>query len=138
MNQTSQILQSILSPVNFQINIPDVIIGVCLAILVPVMYYNFQKYRKRQNVRKFWETRKEAVEALSTVQPINSTKEELKKMIFELRRMELFVAESFSEDDFLTYAKKIRALQDHADSNGSISDLLIRIKTELENLVSLY
>lgn len=136
-NETS--LSSILtSPVGWQLNVPDLLIGIGIAIATPLIYYHYQQWRKKQHVKKFWENRKNSLDELGASTPVNSIILEVKDLIFELGKLELFVGESFNEVDYIAYTNKIRSLN-HLLNAGAPPDLILRrLRVELENLIEFY
>jgi len=102
---------------NYQINIYGIIIAAVLTVLVPIIYHTRQIYRKRKAVIEIWRIRIDVAEDIK-INPTNTGEEELRHLIFELEKLEVLVADSFSEVDYIRYVGRIRWLNQLINSTA--------------------
>ena len=102
---------------NYQISIYSIIIAAVLTVLVPIIYHRMQICRKRKAVIEIWRNRI-VVAGDIEINAANTGDDELRHLIFELEKLEVLVADSFSEVDYIRYVGRIRWLNQLINSTA--------------------
>ena len=102
---------------SFQINIYSIIIAAVLTFLVPIIYHRIQISRKRKSIIEIWRNRMGVARDID-IDAASTGEEELRHLIFELEKLEIIVADTFSEVDYIRYVGRIRWLNQLIESTA--------------------
>ena len=115
------------------IKLYHIIEAIVVAFAIPFIYLKMQKYKKRKNVRKIWKSRLDILNTIS-LNSLNNSSATLQQIIFDLSKIEIQVAESFSELDYLAYAGRIQNFNELIGSIAPRNFILKELKKYLNGL----
>ena len=120
----------------FQLNVLNVLLAIFITVLVPIIYYKFQKSRRKVMIKKIWKTKKKEIDAIE-ISATNPGTESLKNITFDLEKLETLVSGTFSAEDFIGYTQTLRQANQLIDNNSTPrTQVLIFLKDWLVKLDS--